>query len=163
MKITYTVATSGDMAGTLHFRVVADESFDPIAAFDHIANYKTTQPIVVVVHDDNPPATSLVDFCRSFRKTLTGTLVLATHSITPEQAWYAFDRVVLNTSVYSYPGIPVHEAHLHYSPGDDYPVVAPLGAPSTHIYVYTDTEQYNDLIEWVRRAPFAMGIIRKPL
>ena len=163
MKITYTIASSGDMAGTLHFRIIADESFDPTAAVDHITTYETTQPIVVVIHDDNPPPASLITFCRSFKKTLTGTLVLSTHSVPPAQEWYAFDRVVLNTSVYGYPGTPVHEAHLHYSPGDDYPVVAPIGASSTHIYVYTDTEHYNDLIEWARRAPFAMGIIRRPL
>ena len=163
MKIAYTVATSGDMSGTLHFRVIADESFDPIAAVDHITNYKTNQPLVVVIHDDYASHESLIDFCRLFKKTLTGTLVLSTKSNTPAQSWYAFDRVVLDTTVHEYTGIPVHEAHLRYVPGDSYPITAPLGAQSTHIYVYADTDRNGELVKWVREAPFAMGIIRRPL
>lgn len=165
MRVSYTVVPAGDLAFQLHFRVVADADFDPTAAIDHITDYPTTQPVLIIVHDDGALDELLITFATSAKKQFNCMLTL----VTPERVatpWYYFDRIVIRSSVGAYDGTPANEVHLYFNPDEDhdlFPVVAPIGASQTHIYAWTDKERVSDLISWARRAPYQVGILQRSL
>lgn len=163
MSVSYTVIPSGDMAGSLGFRVTADESFDPDDAVKQVLSYPTTQP-VIILFVDNAISDLTERFVAKIRSKLQGvTLVYLTSDEAPTRLWYAFDRVILNTSVSKYDGTPTQEVHLYWNGEDYYPVVAPLGAAQTHVYCYTGKGNYEQLKDWVRQAPYQIGIIGRSL
>lgn len=164
MKVTYAIVPSGDMAGVLAYRVTADTNFDPDAALEQIRNHPSTQPTVAIIRYAGAEPNLIQTFCKAMKEQLTCTLVLDTDIETPTSLWYAVDRVVLTMHAASYSGTPANEVHLRWDSSIvGYPVVAPLGANQTHIYAYAAQDELDQLINWIRQAPYQIGIIRRPL
>ena len=166
MKVSYTIVPAGDFASSLHFRVIADNHFDPDDALQQIVDHPTTQPILIFVHDAGAAQSLIESFVKNMKERLNCVLVYLPFQERPTPLWYLFDRVTLITALATYKGTPANEVHLYYSPDDDYdtyPAVAPLGAANTHIYVYTDRERYSDLVAWARRCPYPVGIASRAL
>lgn len=163
MKVSYSVVSSGDYASSLHFRVIADDSFDPDKALAQIIDYPTTQPTLVYLHEQGAEPTLIETFLRNLKERFQCVAVLVTTSQVVTSLWYLVDRTIVRTTPRQYIGISANEVHLHYQPASDnpYPIPSPMG--QTRFYVWTEREHYDDLIEWVRQSPTPMGIITRPM
>jgi len=160
----FTVATAGDLAGALHFRVAADENFDPDRELEYIKSFPSLQQPIIMLIDDGADDSLIEVFAINAKKQLSALLVFVTTRAYVRKIWHAFDRTIVQTLVGGYTGVPANELHFIVDPTtDDYPVVAPLGAQQTHIYVMAEHGQYNNLLEWARQAPYTVGVIRNPL
>jgi hypothetical protein len=162
MKVSYTIVPSGDLSGSLHFRVYADEHFDPDAALQHIVDYPTTQPTIVYIHDGGAQQHRIATFIRILREKFNCNITLVTYDERVNRLWSLVDRQILITTVEAYTGIPASEVHLSWELGITYyPSVAPVG--QTRVYAFTGRDDYNQLVDWIRQAPYPIGVLTRPL
>jgi hypothetical protein len=164
MKVKMTIIRAGDLAGMPVLRVDECAESEANECIEAIRNAKMTRKVVLVDETAMPGVDNIFTFIERLRTEVTPVFVVyRTGALNVHLAWTLMDHIILDNDYLQYTGTPANEVHLfcekELMQDGFYPVVSPIGADRTHVYVYGPTEDNAMLMAWAAKAPYPMRLL----
>lgn len=161
MYIDLKPVTRGELAGTLAWHIYG--AYSPDSLVESSRHMNPDKPTLFVIAAMKLEAIRAVvkDIRNLFQRAII-TYITPIDIVT--DVWLIVDRVVLDeVDPAAYNGVPANELwiRLNESRLNVFPVVAPLGAHGCKPYVYANPDNIEMVIEYIRDAPYMMGVINE--